>query len=130
MYHGAVEAESHHLHEHLFTFAPAQPHHARPERLGALIGQGIGNAAGRCRKLIFLGQDIGRAERDDAERGIAAEQPVRNLGNGAIAPGGNHHGAARRRRLTGQLRCMAGMFRFSNFNHDAVLDQKIEHAPQ
>ncbi len=128
MNHGAVETESHHLHEHLI--APAQPYHARPERPGALIGERIGNAARGGRQLVFLGQDIGSAERDDAERGLAAEQPVGDLGNGAVAAGRHHHKATCLRGLAGQRRCMAGMFCLRNLNLDAVIDQQVEHAPQ
>ena len=75
-------------------------------------------------------QDVGGAERDDAEPGGGAHQAVGDFGDSAVAAGGDDHLLAAPGRLAGQSFGMAGAMGFGQIKPDAIGDQHIQHPPQ
>ena len=75
-------------------------------------------------------QDVGGAERNDAEAGGGAHQSVGDFGDGAISAGGDDHLLAAPGRLARQSFGMAGAVGFGQIKPDAIGDQHIQHPPQ
>jgi len=68
--------------------------------------------------------------RNDAEPRLAAADPVRDFGDGAVAAGGDNEASAAVGGLPRQLGRVAGVRGFRQFDAHAVGEQHIQHAPQ
>jgi hypothetical protein len=77
-----------------------------------------------------MGQHIGSAERDHAERHAGPGEAVRHLGDGAVPSGGDDEPGAACDGLARELRRMPAMAGLGHLKPDAVVDQKVEHPPE
>ena len=74
-------------------------------------------------------KDIGRPQGNDTQAGVGSHQAVGDLGDRAVAAGGNDHVGTAPRGLPGERFSVAGTMGFRQIQSDPVCDKDIQHAP-
>ncbi len=129
MHHRGVEARAQHLHEEPFR-AVAVAGDAGADGGGAAAGQHLRRALRALRHAELPGQDVGGAERQDAERGGRAGDAAGDLGDGAVAPGRDHHGHAAPGGFARQQRRVAGPLGLGDVGGEAAARECGERTAQ